>query len=189
MLKRIASPHSRRAPRRGSALTALALTTALTGAAVTAAPAASALSWKCKTSTKSIDQANYDGPWADQWDVKVKTCAARSGSTVYAKASVSWDGPSGGVDANIFDGAYLRLMIKKQQSGSDPVKKAKNGHGIEAKLEDSDSNGNYNNSYGTGTISYRMGSAKGYADSTLYLDWNDDGDGYHRHNFAASPAR
>ncbi|MDX2826473.1 hypothetical protein Sipo8835_12540 [Streptomyces ipomoeae] len=189
MLKRAMSKNNR-SSRRRAACTALAVTAALTGAAVTAAPSAAALAWKCKTSTKSIDQANYDGPWADNWDFKVKICAARSGGTVYSKASISWDGPVGGVDdTSIFDGAYFRLVLKKQQSGTDPVKRSKNGGGIEAKLENSDGNGNYNGSYSTGTISYKLGAGKGYSDGTLYLDWSDDGHGYQRHDFAASPVR
>jgi hypothetical protein len=165
-------------------LTALAGSTAL----ATASPAAAA-DYRCTTSTKSIDDPAYTGPWADNWDVKVRLCAKRSGSTISAYATISWDGPLYGRvdDSSIFDGAYFKLQVKKSQSGTDPVKRSKNYHGIEAKLENSDSNANYNNSYTTPVLSYKIGSSKGLADGELYLDWNNDGKGYWKHQFSASP--
>ena len=119
------------------------------------------------------------------WDL----CAKRSGSTISAYATISWDGPLYGRvdDSSIFDGAYFKLQVKKSQSGTDPVKRSKNYHGIEAKLENSDSNANYNNSYTTPVLSYKIGSSKGLADGELYLDWNNDGKGYWKHQFSASP--
>ena len=90
-------------------------------------------------------------------------------------------------DYTIFDLAYFKVQIKKSQSGTDPVKKSKNFYGIENKLEDSASNGNYNNSYTTGTISYKIGSSKGLGDGELHLDWDSDGGGDQKHLFSASP--
>ncbi|WP_331718361.1 hypothetical protein [Streptomyces sp. NBC_00624] len=162
---------------------------AVAGTTLIAAPPATAASYHCKSSSKSIDTANYSGPWADQWDVTTKLCARRSGSYVYAYAAVSWDGPVFGSvdDSSIFDSARFRLQIKKSQSGTDPVKTSKDYYGIEAKLENSTSNGNYNNSYTTGTISWKAGSGRGLADGVLQLDWRRCCGGYHSYDFSASP--
>jgi hypothetical protein len=158
-----------------------------TAAIATATPAAAA-SYKCTTSTKSIDDPSYSGPWADNWDFTVKVCAKRSGSTVYSYAKISWDGPVYATqDEDIFEKAYFKVQIKKSQSGTDPVKKAKNFGGIEAKLENSDSNANYNGSYTTGTISYKIGSSKGLGDGELHLNWYNDGKGDRNYQFGASP--
>ncbi|MFJ5740092.1 hypothetical protein [Streptomyces microflavus] len=176
----------RRARRLGaSLLTAVAVA----GCTTLWASPASAASYKCKTSTKSIDTANYNGPWADQWGVKTTLCAKRSGSYVQAYAKVSWDGPTFGTidDSHIFDSARFRLQIKKSQSGTDPVKTSKDFYGIEGKLENSDGWGNYNGSYTTGTIKWKAGSSKGLADGVLQLDWRKCCGGYHSHNFTASP--
>ncbi|MGW6602254.1 hypothetical protein [Streptomyces sp. NPDC055036] len=155
---------------------------------ISASPAAAA-SYKCKSSKKSIDTANYNGPWADQWDVTTTLCAKRSGSYVYAYAKVSWDGPvfADVDDATIFDAARFRLQIKKSQSGT-PVKVSKDFYGIEGRLENSNSWGNYNGSYTTPTISWKAGTSKGLADGALQLDWRRCCGGYHTHNFTASPA-
>ncbi|MFC8348571.1 hypothetical protein [Streptomyces sp. NPDC057280] len=172
------------------ATSAAVVVAALAGTtAITAATPAAAADYKCTTSTKSVDDPSYSGPWADNWDFTVKVCAKRSGSTVYSYAKISWDGPAYGQvdDDTIFDSAYFKVQIKKSQSGTDPVKTSKNFHGIEAKLEDSTSNGNYNNSYTTGTISYRIGSGKGLGDGELHLDWDSDGGGDQKHLFSASP--
>jgi hypothetical protein len=164
---------------------------ALAGSAAlaTASPAAAA-DYRCTTSTKSIDDPAYSGPWADNWDVTVRLCAKRSGSTVYTYAKISWDGPVYGYvdDSSIFDGAYFKLQVKKSQAGTDPVKKSANYYGIESRLENSDSNANYNNSYTTPVLSYTIGSSRGLADGELHLDWNNDGRGYWKHLFNASPA-
>ncbi|MEH0658476.1 hypothetical protein QA860_12180 [Streptomyces stelliscabiei] len=163
---------------------------ALAGSAAlaTAYPAAAA-DYKCTTSKKSIDDAAYSGPWADNWDVTVRLCAKRSGSTVYTYAKISWDGPAYGQvdDSTIFDDAYFKLQVKRSQSGTDPVKKSAKYYGIESRLENSDSNANYNNSYTTPVLSYTIGSARGLADGELHLDWNNDGKGYGKHLFSASP--
>lgn len=165
--------------------------TALAGtAAIATATPAAAASYKCTTSPeKSIDDPSYSGPWADNWDFTVKVCAKRSGSYIYSYAKISWDGPAYGLvdDDTIFDDAYFKVQIKKSQSGTDPVKKQKNFGGIEAKLENSDSNANYNGSYTTGTISYKIGSSKGLGDGELHLDWDSDGAGPQNHKFSASP--
>jgi hypothetical protein len=146
------------------------------GTTLIAASPASAASYHCKSSSKSIDTANYSGPWPDQWDVTTKLCARRSGSYVYAYAAVSWDGPVFGSadDSSIFDSARFRLQIKKSQSGTDPVKTSKDYYGIEAKLENS-------------TISWKAGSGRGLADGVLQLDWRRCCGGYHSYDFSASP--
>ncbi|MEU3050335.1 hypothetical protein ABZ705_28165 [Streptomyces sp. NPDC006984] len=72
---------------------AAAAATALVGTSLLAATPASALSYKCATSEKSIDNPAESGPWADNWDIKVSVCSARSGSTVYSYAKAVWDGP------------------------------------------------------------------------------------------------
>ncbi|MEV8335588.1 hypothetical protein [Streptomyces niveus] len=163
---------------------------ALAGTSVLTATSASALSYKCATSSKSIDNPAYSGPWADNWDIKISVCSARSGSTVYSYAKASWDGPVMEVDdTSIFNDAYLRIWIAKSVSGTDPKVRSANYTGIEAKLENSDSWGNYNNSYKTPTISSNVGSTKAYADTELKLDWRNDGRGYQTHGYTASPKR
>ncbi|MFD5128979.1 hypothetical protein [Streptomyces olindensis] len=172
-----------------SATTAVIIAALAGTSAATTTPAAAA-DYRCTTSTKSIDDAAYSGPWADNWDVTVRLCAKRSGSTVYTYAKISWDGPLYGQvdDSSIFDGAYFKLQIKKSQVGTDPVKKSANYYGIESRLENSDSNANYNGSYTTPVLSYTIGSSRALADGELHLDWNNDGRGYWTHQFSASPA-
>lgn len=170
-----------------------AASTALVGAALagtslaTASPAA-ASSYHCNTSHKSIDDAAYNGPWADNWDFTTTLCAKRSGSTVYAYAKISWDGPvySRADDSSIFDGAYFKVQVKRSVSGTDPALNDRNYHGIESRLENSNSNADYNGSYTTGVISYPVGSSNGLGDGELHLNWNNDGDGYRGHRFTAS---
>jgi hypothetical protein len=180
-----------RSPRRAlrtAAASAVAVG-ALAAVSIVAASPASAAAYKCTKSTKSVDDPSYDGPWADNWDFTVHVCAKRSGSYVYSYAKISWDGPVYAINDNsgIFDEAYFKVQIKRSQTGTDPVKKSKNYGGIEAKLESSNSNGNYNGSYTTGTLSYKIGSSKGLGDGELHLDWNNDGKGYQTHKFSASP--
>ncbi|MFH8991389.1 hypothetical protein [Streptomyces sp. NPDC017940] len=163
---------------------------ALTGtAALATATPASAASYHCKTSTKSVDDAAYDGIWADNWDFTVKLCSKQSGDYLYSYASISWDGPAYGRvdDPSIFDGAYFKLQAKKSVSGTDPVLKSANYYGIESRLENSDSNANYNNHYTTPVMKTKVGAARVLTDGELYLDWNNDGNGYGHHQFAASP--
>jgi len=52
---------------------ALAGISAITAATPAATPAAA--DYKCTTSTKSVDDPSYSGPWADNWDFTVKACA------------------------------------------------------------------------------------------------------------------
>ncbi|MFD1829880.1 hypothetical protein ACFSJS_09400 [Streptomyces desertarenae] len=171
-----------------AASTALIATAVAATGLATAAPA-SAAGYRCTTSHKSIDDAAYNGPWPDNWNVTTTICAKRSGSYVYTYAKLSWDGPvyARADDSGLFDGAYFRLQIKRSQSGTDPILTSRAHHGIEARLEDSTSGANYNNSYTTGTLAYRIGSARGLGDGELRLDWNNDGDGYRTHRFSASP--
>ncbi|MFE7272464.1 hypothetical protein [Streptomyces sp. NPDC057623] len=173
---------------RSTSTAVIVATLAGTAALATAAPA-SAASYHCTTSTKSIDDAAYDGAWADNWDFTVKLCAKQSGDYLYSYASLSWDGPAYGQvdDPTIFDGAYFKVQAKKSVSGTDPVLKQANYHGIEAALENSDSNANYNNHYTTPVMKTKVGAARVLTDGELYLDWNNDGNGYGRHQFTASP--
>ncbi|WP_405889821.1 hypothetical protein OG427_07175 [Streptomyces sp. NBC_00133] len=169
--------------------TAAVLVAALAGTTLATISPASAATYRCTTSTASIDDPSYSGPWADNWDFKVSLCAARSGSTIYTYAKISWDGPMYGQvdDSTVFDGAYFKLQTKRSQAGPDPVKKSANYYGIGSRLENSDSNANYNGSYTTPTLAYNIGSGRGLADGELHLDWDSDGAGYRTHMFAASP--
>ncbi|WP_405824523.1 hypothetical protein OG705_29955 [Streptomyces sp. NBC_00838] len=162
-------------------------TAALAGTSVLTAAPASALSYKCATSTKSLDTPEMNGPWADNWDIKIKMCSARSGSTVYSKAIATWDGPVTERGWPFFNKAALTIWIAKSVSGTDPKVRTGTYTGIEAQLEKSDSWGNYNGSYTTPTISYRVGSTKAYADSQLKLDWRNDGRDYLKYGYTASP--
>ncbi|MEU3670824.1 hypothetical protein [Streptomyces virginiae] len=157
--------------------------------AASAAPTATAApAYKCASSTKDIDDTSYDGPWPDNWTITVKTCAARSGGTVYAYAEVRWDGASFYPvdDLTIFDGAKLRVQIKHSRQGTDPVVAEQDFPGLEALLEDSTSSGKRTGTYRTATISHRAGAAA-LGDSVLFLDWRGDGRGYQRHDYTASP--
>ncbi|MFB7467051.1 hypothetical protein ACFCZ1_26750 [Streptomyces sp. NPDC056224] len=170
-----------------AAVAALAVA-AVAAPAATAATAAPALHYKCASSTKDIDDNSYDGPWPDNWKVTVKTCAARSGNTVYAYAEARWDGPGFYPvdDPTIFDGAKLRLQIKQSRQGTDPVVIERDFTGIEDRLEDSTSSADYDGRYRSGTISHRAG-AGALADAVLFLDWQGDGRGYQRHEYTGSP--
>ncbi|MFI1400783.1 hypothetical protein [Streptomyces sp. NPDC020681] len=148
-----------------SVITALVATAAITAGALATAAPASAASYKCSTSKKSIDDPSYSGPWADNWDVTVRLCAKRSGRHVYTYAKVSWDGPVGGAvdDRGIFDGAYFQLQVKRSRAGADPIVRSGNYYRIESHLENSSANANYNGSYTTPVLTYRIGTAKGLA--------------------------
>lgn len=150
----------------------------------TAAPA-----YMCASSTRDIDDTSYHGPWPDNWQVTVKTCAARSGSTVYAYAEARWEGATFNPvdDPTIFDGAKLRVQIKQSRRGTDPVVLERDFPGLEHRLEDSTSSGERSGTYRSATISYRAG-PRALADSVLFLDWRGDGRGYQRHDYTASPA-
>ncbi|MDA5284756.1 hypothetical protein [Streptomyces sp. Isolate_45] len=162
---------------------------AVAASTVTAATAAPALTFKCSTgSTKDIDDSSYDGPWPDNWTITVRTCAARSGPTVYAYAEARWDGPRTYLvdDVGIFDGAKLRLQIKQSRPGTDPVVLERDFPALEDRLEDSTSSSKRVGRYRTSTISHRAGSAA-LADAVLFLDWHGDGRGYERHDYTGSP--
>ncbi|MEU9147269.1 hypothetical protein [Streptomyces sp. NPDC048349] len=118
----------------------------------------------------------------------MKTCAARSGATVYAYAEAKWNGTAFPEvdDPTIFDGAKLRLQIKRSRVGTDPVMVEKDLTAIEDRLEDSTSSGNSNGHYRTPTIRHRAGRGA-LADLVLFLDWHSDGRGYGRHDYTGSP--
>lgn len=169
---------------------AAVIVTALAGtAAVATATPAAAASYQCTSQDKSIDDPSYSGPWPDNWNVTVTVCAKRSGTTVYSYAKITWSGAERATvdDTSIFDDAYFKVQIKKSQSGTDPVKKSANFGAIEAKMENSNSSGDYKGSYTTGTISYKIGSSKGLGDGELHLNWNNDGAGDRNYGFKASP--
>ncbi|MFE5807344.1 hypothetical protein [Streptomyces sp. NPDC056491] len=121
--------------------------------------ASAAPAYKCASSTKDIDDSSYDGPWPDNWKVTVRTCAARSGGTVYAYGEVNWDGPAFREvdDPTIFDGAKLRLQIKQSREGADPVVVERHFPGLEARLEDSTAGANHDGHYRTPTLRHRAG--------------------------------
>lgn len=118
-LRRIPSARRSSAGRKAMSVALVGVTVA--GVSVLAVSPASALSWTCKSSSKTIDDAGYSGPWGDNWDFTVTNCVARSGSYVYAKATVKWDAPpwySGSTDnlAEVFDSAGFRLYLKHADS-------------------------------------------------------------------------
>ncbi|GGZ99439.1 hypothetical protein GCM10010371_68590 [Streptomyces subrutilus] len=157
-----------------------------TAPAATATPAA-ALTCRCTTSTQTIDDSGYSGPAPDNWDIKIQTCAARSGSTVSAYADVTWDGPAfyATTDATIFDGAKVRLKIMQSCEGTDPVVVERDFQ-LKERLEPATSSGDRTGRYRTPTISHRAGSGA-YADAVLFLDWHKDGRGYGAHDYKGSP--
>ncbi|MGW0332241.1 hypothetical protein ACWD0J_10290 [Streptomyces sp. NPDC003011] len=160
-----------------AAVAAVAATTTL----LSASPA-SALSWHCKSQSRTIDTANYSGPWPDNWTFTVQNCAARSGSYAYAKATIKWNGPSV-INDSTFDGAKYRLVLKKSVRGTDPTVAAKTYY-FDKTPEDYPNN---DGTYKTGTIKYKVNSTKGYADGTLSLDWHQCCGGYKSWGWAASP--
>ncbi|WP_037675488.1 hypothetical protein [Streptomyces griseus] len=157
------------------------------GASVLAVSPASALSWKCKSSSKTIDDAGYSGPWGDNWDFTVKNCVARSGSYVYAKATVSWDAPPwySGTDHlyETFDSAGFRLYLKHADAGADTVL-VKKDFDIQDKL--AAMNGSGNGSWTSSTIKKKVGSKSAYVDGALRLNWDEDGKGVRNYGFSAT---
>jgi hypothetical protein len=165
------------------AVASSAVAVSLLGATIAMATPASALSWSCKTSSKTIDDAGYSGPWPDNWDIKIRVCAARSGGYGYAKATISWDAPpSYSGNTSTFDAAQLRLFAVRPDSGARPKTAT---YGIEYKLEHGNSSGN--GSWTTPTIKFAT-SKRIYADTTLRLDWNNDGRGYRNYEYTGSPS-
>ncbi|MER5985643.1 hypothetical protein [Streptomyces sp. NPDC001787] len=159
---------------------------AATSVTLTSAATASAASYRCKTSSASVDNPAYSGPWADNYNFDVSLCAKRSGGYIYAYAKVNFEGPVAYVNmTDTLDGARFHLQTKKSVSGPDPVVKSANFTGLEYKLEHGNTAGN--GSYTTGTIKYKAGSGRYLADGIIQLDWNRDGKGYRSTNFSASP--
>ncbi|MCQ1582129.1 hypothetical protein [Streptomyces parvus] len=159
---------------------------AVTGTTFATATTASAASYHCKTSSASVDNPAYSGPWADNYNFDVKLCAKRSGGYIYTYARVDFEGPVAYVNmTDTLDGARFHLQTKKSTSGTDPVVKSANYTGLEYKLEHGNTAGN--GSYTTGTIKYKAGSGRYLADGYIQLDWNRDGRGYRNTHFSASP--
>jgi hypothetical protein len=167
-----------------SASTALIVATlAGTAALATAAPA-SAASYRCKTSSYTVDDPSYTGPDSDNWDFDVTLCAKRSGGYIYTTAKVNWDGPYA---ANQHSSLTFHLQTKKSTAGTDPVVKYANYTGLEHALEHSSGNGN--GSYETETLKTKASGRYQYlADGYIELDWSGDGTGYRKPLlFSASP--
>ena len=157
----------------------------LGGAAVPAANAhsapadAKASGWHCNTSSRSIDNPGYSGPWADNVSFKIKVCSKRSGGKVYGKTRVSWSTPST-YASNPFDAASLRTYVKKSTSGSDPVRCYKTSRSLRGKF------GKSTGSYTAAGVGCRV-SKYGRADAALRLNWNNDGKGTRTYKFSAAP--
>lgn len=170
---------------------ALAISTALSilaaaSPSVFAAHAASLL-YQCSSSKQVIDDAGYTGPAPDNWTIKIKVCAARSGATVHAYAEAQWDGPYyASTDAVILDAAKVRLQIKQARKDNGPVVTERDFPEIKGSLEKATSSGDRDGQYRTPAISSRAASGA-VADVILYLDWNRDGRGYRRYDYSASP--
>lgn len=165
-----------------------ALAVSVGAAPASASPAAAGgLHFKCSSSTKSIDDAAYSGPWPDNWEVTVQVCAARSGAMVSAYATVRWDGPGfySTTDATIFDGAKVRVQIKQARQGTDPVVVEKD-FTLKTRMEAATSGGDRNGSFRTGTVSHRAGPGA-LGDAVLFVDWHKDGHGYRGYDYTGSP--
>ncbi|MGW0773920.1 hypothetical protein ACWD01_09785 [Streptomyces sp. NPDC002835] len=156
------------------------------GATVLTVTPASALSWKCDSSSRTIDDASYSGPAGDNWDFTVKNCVARSGGYVYSKAKVTWDAPPwyAGTDlSNTFDSAYFRLYVKHADAGADTVLGKKTFY-IQDNL--AAMNGAGNGSWTTSTAKKYVGGKSAYADGALKLNWNNDGKGLRHYGFSGT---
>lgn len=165
---------------------ALLAAAAVTGTTLATATTASAASYHCKTSSASVDNPGYNGPWADNVTFSVSLCAKRSGGYIYTYAKANFEGPVMNInDTGIFDGARFLLQTKKSISGTDPVVKSGTYTGLEYKLEHGNTAGN--GSYTTGTLKHKAGSGRYLADGAAQLDWNNDGKSYRTTNFSASP--
>jgi hypothetical protein len=154
----------------------------LAGVAV-AAPA-SAATPKCKSSKHTVDDPAYDGAWPDNFDFTVKICAQRSGSYVSTWAKISMDGPPSFWGTHPFDAVKFLLTLKRSAVGADPVVKSKNFYPT-SRFNTINSAGN--SSYTTSKIRYKFGSKTGLGDSALFLDWDNDGKGYKRYDYTATP--
>ncbi|MET9859115.1 hypothetical protein ABZY93_07270 [Streptomyces smyrnaeus] len=164
---------------RRAAVTATCLGTLAGAAVVTASPAMAA---SCNTTTKSVDDRGYTGPWPDNWILKSTMCSYRSGGYIYSYAKLSWDMPDahGGAPYLTFDAAKFRVYLKKSVSGApDPVRTYRD-FGIEGRLENGDG------SYTTPTFRHAI-SRYALGDGAWKLNWNNDGDGYVHYSVTASP--
>ncbi|MCZ1012074.1 hypothetical protein [Streptomyces lydicus] len=153
--------------------------------ATTVSPASAAtLHYHCKSSYKSIDNPGDWGPAPDNWDFTVKNCVARSGSYVYAKAKISWDGPIGG--AKFDSDPYFRLYAQKSVRGNDHTQAYWDFNMADA-LARHDKWSNHNGSMTTGTIRAKVSKGKGYADGALKINWSDDDHRTRHYGFSGSP--
>ncbi|MEU6618647.1 hypothetical protein [Streptomyces parvus] len=165
-------------------LTAAAATAALVaGATVLGTGTASAASYKCTTSKKSIDHPGYTVN--DNFNFSVKTCAKREGGYIYAKAYVSVDGPWNFAGQSSVHNARALIQVKRSVSGPDPVTKYAYGTGLGSKLNNLDAYGN--TSYTSPTVKYKATSSRYLGDSVMQIDWRNDGKGRISYNFSASP--
>lgn len=151
----------------------------LAGGAFVMAPSAAAAS--CNTSSKSVDNRGYSGPWSDNWKLKATMCSYRSGGSIYSYAKLSWNSPGTAQDPRlIFDAASFRVYLKKQRANAtDPVRYYKT-FGIEGRMESGDG------SYTTPTIRHSV-SRWALGDGAWKLNWNNDGDGNVHYGVTASP--
>ncbi|MCX4659283.1 hypothetical protein ACIBCB_03040 [Streptomyces uncialis] len=164
---------------------ALAAATLLVPALAGTAQAAPASGWHCKTSSKTVDHPGSTAVW-DDFDFKVKTCAKRSGGTIYAKATVDIDGPPGFYGYSVVNSARALVQVKRSVSGPDPVSKHKYGPGLGSKMNNLNTSGNA--LYTSPTVSHKAGAGSSYyGDSVLQIDWKDDGKGLRSYAFSASP--
>lgn len=166
-------------------LTATAATVALiTGVTVLGTGAASAASYRCTTSSKSIDHPGFTVN--DNFNFSVKTCAKREGGYIHAKAYVSVDGPWGFAGESSVNNARALIQVKRSVSGTDPVSKYAYGTGLGSKLNSLDAYGN--TSYTSPTVKHKPASGSRYlGDSVMQIDWKNDGKGRISYAFSASP--
>lgn len=167
------------------ALTATVATAALVaGATALGTGTASAASYKCTTSKKSIDHPGYTVN--DNFNFSVKTCAKREGGYIYAKAYVSVDGPWGFAGESSVNDARALIQVKRSVSGTDPVSKYAYGTGLGSKLNNLDAYGN--TKYTSPTVKHKAAAGSRYlGDSVMQIDWKNDGKGRISYNFSASP--
>ncbi|MFJ6889871.1 hypothetical protein ACIQRC_34195 [Streptomyces californicus] len=168
-------------------LTVGAATAALvTGFTVLGTGAASAASYRCTTSSKTIDHPGSTATW-DDFDFKVSTCAKREGGYIYTKFTVNVDGPPGFSGYNVVNyGTRGLIQTKKSVSGTDPVVKYAYGPGLADKMNSL--NGYGNTSYTSPTVKHKPASGYRYlGDTVLQIDWKDDGKGRKSYSFSASP--
>ncbi|MER7170113.1 hypothetical protein [Streptomyces mesophilus] len=172
-------------------LTKKALSLAVVGASVIGVSAmttgsASAATYTCKTSDKSIDDWSYGGPLPDNFDVKIKNCIRRSGSYVYGYSTMNFDfAPEyAGTDfRDKLDGAEFRFNINHVDGGPDTVFLKKDYDLMDdfARL-----NGSGNVGAKTRVWKKKVGSKSAYVDGTVRLNWNRDGKGFINHGFAGT---